>query len=247
MSRGISDPLLTAPPLRPRGHSWSLDSAEAGLALETAAIEELARSGRTPVRLVWQCPPALIVTRTEARLSRFAQAAEALRARGWPVLVRGSGGGACPLGAGTVQCALVRVLPSGTSSIEHMYGAMAAWIRRPLARLGIATSVGSVPGAFCPGNHEIVAGRKKIAGIAQHWRTGSAGSHLAIATASINVEHDPESLAAVVNQFYRLAGGSHRCLPSALTSVRAELARPGRERDGLMRACVEQLHADAPQ
>lgn len=157
------------------------------------------------------------------------------------MLVRGSGGGACPIGAGTVQCALIRALPRGTSSIEETYGALAAWIQGALEAFGISTSMGPVPDAFCPGKHEIVAGGRKIAGTAQHWRAGGAGSHVAIAAASINVEDDPKSIAAVVNEFYRLAGGSFRCAPSAITSVRAELAPTEAARDDLIGAWMEQL------
>jgi lipoate-protein ligase A len=231
---------------RPGAYSFMLDSAESGLALEKAAADELARVGGAAKQLIWRAPRALVVTRSDTRLPRFAEAAQALRARGWPVLVRGSGGGACPIGPGTVQCVLTRAEPPGATSIEEMYGALAEWIQAALEAFGISSRLGPVREAYCPGGHEIIAGQRKLAGMAQHWRAAGTGRYFATAAASINVEDDPEILASVVNDFYRLAGGSYRCVASATTSVRAQLASTGREPDDLMSACIGQLYADAP-
>ena len=74
-----------------------------------------------PHLLLWRAPRALIVGRSDTRLPHFADAADRLVAEGWPVLIRRSGGSACPISKGTLQIALARaVFPETTISTAYI-------------------------------------------------------------------------------------------------------------------------------
>ena len=120
------------------------------MALQKELADDLMAKDAARTLFVWRSQPALIVTRTDAHLPSFAQAAQDLDARGWPVLLRKSGGGACPVGPGTLQIALI--LPAfGGATLETMYAALARLIQPTLRQFGVVAGTGHVSGAFCPG------------------------------------------------------------------------------------------------
>jgi lipoate-protein ligase A len=97
---------------------------EAGLASQHELADGLTSPSSAPVLLVWRSEPALLVSRTETRLPHFENAVADMRAAGWPVVLRKSGGGACPVGPGTVQVSMIDpVLPLTT--INGRYAVLA--------------------------------------------------------------------------------------------------------------------------
>lgn len=178
--------------------------AALGLTRQETLVEEVAAQGR-PVLLLWQSPPALIVGRADTRLPGFAAAATASEKAGWPVLVRRSGGLACPVSLGTLQLALARPVVPGVT-IESAYRDLAALLLWLLAGHGLAGEVGEVPAAFCPGRYDIAVGGRKLAGLSQHWqrRAGIA----AVTTAAALIVREPAArIAGAVDGFYAAAGG----------------------------------------
>jgi octanoyl-[GcvH]:protein N-octanoyltransferase len=194
-------------------------AAEYGLEHQQAFADDLTGESSARVLLVWRSQPALLVTRQDTGLPRFMQACDRLKASGWPILVRKSGGAACPIAPGTVQVAMIEPAVAG-ASIDAKYDALTRLIQCSLRYFAIASDPGSVALAYCPGNHDLTVAGKKIAGMSQHWFRNCHGVQCAVTAASINVEEAPILLADAVNQFYRSAGNPTRCQASALTSLR---------------------------
>lgn len=180
---------------------------------------------RPPGLLLWESDrDALMVPRRDAAAGRFHRAASELAERGWPVTVRGCGGGAFPVGRGTLQLALA--WPRGSragESIESVYRALAGLVVEGLEGFGLRVRVGAVPGAFCRGRYDIGVDGRKLAGTSQMWRGPAGAGGYILATATLLIDVDPRRLTRVVNRFYGGLGVSACYSAAAVTSVRGAL------------------------
>lgn len=190
-------------------------AAVIGLARQEGLAAEL--GGREARFLAWRAPQALIVGPRDAALPGFAVAARCLAAIGWPVVVRRSGGSACPVSPGTLQLSVARpVEPEMT--VDRAYGELAAAIVVALDATGIHAAIAPRTDTFCPGRYDLAVDERKIVGLSQHWRM--AGGHFVVTTAAVLiVAEDPLRLAMVVNLFYRTAGSASRCSPAAIGTL----------------------------
>lgn len=196
------------------------ETAELGLARQEQLAEEITHDCQR-VLLVWQAPQALIVGRSDTRLPRFAVAANQLLAEGWPVLIRRSGGSACPVSTNTLQIALARTATTEIT-IDSAYAELTGLIRTVLESYGMKVETCGRPSAFCPGRYDLSINGRKVAGLSQHWR--QCNGRITVTTASaLTVAEDPEELARIVNLFYRIADGPERCSASAVGALRLAL------------------------
>jgi hypothetical protein len=141
-----------------------------------------------------------------------------MRAAGWPVVLRKSGGGACPVGPGTVQVSMIDpVLPLTT--INGRYAVLAELLQAMLRRYRVCARTGLVAGAYCPGAYDLAVADRKIAGMSQHWFRNRCAVRCAVTAASINVGEAPDEIVCAVNRFYRCAGSTLHCDAGALTNV----------------------------
>ena len=194
-------------------------SVKTDLERQQTLADELTSPSAMPALMVWRCQPALLVTRSETRLPHFDGAAAEMQAAGWPVILRKSGGGACPVRPGTVQVSMIEAA-FAAATMNAKYAALSKLIQSTLGFFQIVSETGSVAGAYCPGNHDLAVQGKKIAGMSQHWFRNRWGTHCVVTAASINVEEPPDMLAGVVNRFYSSAGSPVRCQAAALTNMR---------------------------
>jgi lipoate-protein ligase A len=194
-------------------------SAEFGLALLSTLADELTSESTAPALLVWRSQRAVLVTRQDTHLPHFSESSDRLAAAGWPVVLRKSGGGACPVGPGTVQVAIIEPAVPATT-MHAKYEAMAELIQSTLVFYGIIAEIGAVAGAYCPGNYDLAIGGKKIAGMSEYWFRNLSGIRCVVTAGSINVEEAPDVLADAVNRFYSNVGNGFHCQAASLTSVR---------------------------
>jgi lipoate-protein ligase A len=168
--------------------------------------------------LVWRSEPALLVSRTETRLPHFDDAVADMRAADWPVVLRKSGGGACPVAPGTVQVSMIDpILPQTT--IDGRYAVLAELLQATLRRYRVLANTGLVAGAYCPGAYDLAVAGRKIAGMSQRWFRNRCGVRCVVTAASMNIEERPDEVASVVNRFYRSAGSTLSCDAGALANV----------------------------
>lgn len=194
-------------------------SVETGLARQQTLADELITPSAKPSLMIWRCRPALLVTRPEARLPGFDGAIAEMQTAGWPVFLRKTGGGACPVGSGTVQMSMIEAASPG-AAMNAKYGALSKLIQDTLCFFHISSRAGPVAGAYCPGNYDLAVQGKKIAGMSQHWFRNRCGIRCVVTAASINVDEPPDVLADAINRFYSTAGSPVRCQADVLTNMR---------------------------
>lgn len=199
-----------------------------------ATLLEAVRRGEAPATArVWASARSLCVARADARLPRFDAACAALAGEGWPVVLRESGGTAVPHGPGVVLLSLAFRPPAGAAcTLEATYAALCAPLAAALARLGVASAPGEVPGSFCGGRFDLVAFGRKIAGTAQRWRAraGAASPERGaiLCHAALLVDLDLAAASTAVNRFYEAAGSPRRCDAGASIDLREALTLAGR-------------------
>lgn len=196
------------------------EAAHFGLKREHELVDEVGAGARGPTIFIWRSQPALIATHGQTRWPGFAAAVARLAEMGWPVLARRSGGGAFPIGPGTVQIAMIARYPELGTSMEVVYERLGLLIGSTLTAFGIAARMGDTPGAFCAGRHDLVVADRKIAGMAQHWRLCGHGQRCVTAAASVLVDAELSELAGIVNRFHALCGQTIETRAQAMTTVR---------------------------
>jgi octanoyl-[GcvH]:protein N-octanoyltransferase len=114
------------------------------------------------------------VTRRDTFRPGFSDAVRASREEGYPVLVRGAGGGATAAHYGTFGFSIIRPSDGAEAhrGITDRYDEAAALALGAFSRLGVrGVAVGEVRDEFCPGDHSIRVGDwesgMKVVGIAQ--------------------------------------------------------------------------------
>lgn len=217
----------------------TFDSAAHGLAQQERLGDEAA-DGR-PRILLWRAPRALVVGRSDSRLPRFAAAMAQLGAEGWPVVIRRSGGTACPVSPGTLQVALARTA-CPASGIDTAYRELATILAAALTGCGLRAEIGLQRDAFCPGRYDLAVSGRKIAGLSQHWRLRGSGGVVTTA-ATLLVDDDIGESVRAVNLFYAAAGGPDRCTAAAVTDLRTLRSDAAGDSDVLQRALCARIVA----
>lgn len=189
------------------------------------------------------------VTRRDTRRPGFERAVRAANEEGYPVLVRGAGGGATAAGPGTFGFSIVRpASEDGYRSIEERYDEAAALALAALGRLGVGAEVGEVRAEFCPGDHSLrhgdYEGGMKLVGIAQRLtrRAASVGGLVLVS--------GEESLARVLGRVYSAldlpfrpesVGSLHRAgSPAETPEVCAAFSEEARQRYGAVPAQLDE-------
>ncbi len=140
------------------------------------------------------------VTRKDTLREGFGEAVQAAHEEGYPILVRGAGGGAIAAHQGTFGFSIVR--PEDTRrGIKERYDEVAALVLGAFSRLGIEEAeVGEVRDEFCPGDHSIRAGDfengMKLVGIAQRV------TRRATSVGGIVLVRGERDLARILSRFY---------------------------------------------
>jgi hypothetical protein len=196
------------------------ETADLGLRRQELLAEEIS-GNRQRLLLLWRAPRALVVGHSDTRLPHFSDAVDRLLAEGWPVLIRRSGGSACPVSRGTLQVALARALLAETT-IDAAYIEMANMIRAVLGSYGLEAATGKTANSFCAGRYDISVEGRKVAGLSQHWRQRQ-GQVTVTTAATVIVEDAPGEIARIVNLFYRVAGSAEHCSASAVGALRQHL------------------------
>lgn len=142
-------------------------------------FEEVASGTRPPTISITPTARHVGVTRRDTHRPGFLEAVKAANDEGYPVMVRGSGGGATAADQGTFGFSIVRppnAEPPGTG-ISERYDEAAALVLGAFKRLGVEAEVGEVRSEFCPGDHSVRAGDfeggMKLCGIAQRLTRGA--------------------------------------------------------------------------
>ncbi len=157
------------------------------------------------------------VTRRDTFRAGFGEAVRTVHEEGYPVLVRGAGGGAIAAHHGSFGFSIVRPAEDARRGIKERYDEAAALVLGAFSRLGIEEAeVGEVRDEFCPGDHSIRAGDfddgMKLVGIAQRV------TRRATSVGGIVLVRDERDLARILSRFY--AAMSLPMRPGSVGSLR---------------------------
>jgi len=167
-----------------------------------AVFDQVASGERPPTVSITPSTRHVGVTRRDTFRPGFADAVRASNEEGYPVLVRGSGGGATAAGLGTFGFSIIRPADAEEAkrSIRDRYDEAAALALGAFGRLGVRASVGEVRDEFCPGDHSIRWGDwedgVKLVGIAQRL------TRRATSVGGIVISSGEEELALVLSRVY---------------------------------------------
>src|SRR5215207_852292 len=190
-----------------------LEGATTAYGYVRAIFDQVAASELGPTVSITPSTRHVGVTRRDTFRSGFAEAVRASREEGYPVLVRGAGGGATAAHYGTFGFSIIRPSDAAESrrTIHDRYDEAAALALGAFARLGARVEVGEVRDEFCPGDHSIRVGDwengMKLVGIAQRvtrratsvggivlvWGEGDLAQVLSRVYAAMNLPMRPES------------------------------------------------------
>jgi len=148
----------------------NLARPEDGFGLQQAVLEEVAVGSRGPTALLWTSSRYVGATHLETHLPNFGEAVRLAEKRGFPVLVRNSGGGAVAANEGSISFSLTFPVGDPRHGLYERYAEGAKLIVSALRSLGVAAEAGEVEGAFCPGAYSVRTGGpqgSKTAGLAQ--------------------------------------------------------------------------------
>jgi hypothetical protein len=139
-------------------------------ALSSALLEDVI-AGAPPVVRMWRSEPLVSFGRLDWLEDGFTAAVAAARDHGFAPVMRVGGGRATAVDAGVLQLGIGE---RAAASTTERFVATADLLRSSLARLGVVTEVGELPGEFCPGAWSLHAGGIKLCGIAQRVSRGAA-------------------------------------------------------------------------
>lgn len=198
--------------------------APAGLVCEEARYDGFRRRRADGLELhFWTQSRCLVTTAQIARSADFASAQACSRKRGWPVLVRRSGGGTVFHDPGVLCVSLFEQVPAAGARIERVYRRFCAVLTGGLSRLGVAAQVGPLPSAPCDGRFNILVGGRKLAGTAARIGFDRDGaSVLAHAAIQVSSEFD-EGLLAIAS-FERDLGRRASYDPECMTGLSGDPA-----------------------
>lgn len=169
---------------------------------QRAVFEGVASGARGPTLSITPSTRHVGVTKRDTFRPGFENAVRAANAQGYPVLVRGAGGGATAADTGTFGFSIIRPAgdPSLRDTIEDRYEEAADFVLGAFGRLGVRAEVGEVRDEFCPGDHSIRLGDHtsgmKIVGIAQRI------TRRATSVGGIVLVHGEKDLALVLDNVY---------------------------------------------
>ncbi|MFB6105146.1 MAG: biotin/lipoate A/B protein ligase family protein [Halobacteriaceae archaeon] len=179
--------------LRGRAATRSADDAVTGRCLERTAD-----TGERVVR-VWRPHKQVVFGRRDTRSDGYDTAREVAEERGYPAVVRRTGGRAAAYTGSTVAFLRTEPIVDVRQGLADRYAAVTTMIQRALWRLGVPAQQGEPDRSFCPGSHSLSA-QGKLVGIAQRVTNDAA------MVAGTLIVDDHEALGAILDPVYEALG-----------------------------------------
>jgi len=156
--------------------------------------------------MLWQTSSCIVVPRSHTINTRFQQAAAVSAARGWPVHIRDTGGGAVVQGNGVLNLSMVFVAePMVPDRIGASYRILCTPLMAMLSSRGVQSGYRAIPGTMCDGAYNVVVGDRKLAGTAQRWKSlgrSRPGEYAVLAHFALFSNLDHVMAAQAINALY---------------------------------------------
>lgn len=148
----------------------ALDTAVAHAVLRRVADRDL------PETIRLHQPGRIVAFGRQDRLTPgYVDAVHAARSQGFEAVERLAGGRAAVFHEGTLAFGWAIPVTDPRRGIRDRFQTIALAIQNAVARLGVVTNVGEVPGEYCPGDYSLnVGGIFKVMGVGQRLIAGAA-------------------------------------------------------------------------
>jgi octanoyl-[GcvH]:protein N-octanoyltransferase len=157
--------------------------------------------------------PYILLGPKDRRLPLLQEAVRWLNQQDYPVFMRIGGGSAVLLDDKCLSFAVSQPCRDFTVW-EANFKSMAQGVIDGLQSIGIPAEFGRAVGSYCEGPYDLVANRRKIAGIAQAIRGG-----FALVSGMLLIHQDPHATTQLLQEFYRRAGSDLVLDPDAVTAL----------------------------
>jgi len=155
------------------------DDPPAGPALARLLLEQVATGQRGPTLRIARTGRAVAFGRRDTVSPGYREAATIAAEMGYPGIERISGGRATAYVGETIVLGLTLPDREPARRTGQRFDLVAGMILSALGRLGLDTSVGRLPGEYCPGDHSIILDQEvKVAGLGQ--RMVSRAAHIGV-------------------------------------------------------------------
>ncbi|MBX5435769.1 MAG: ligase [Alicyclobacillaceae bacterium] len=189
------------------------DDSQRNVDLDVQLGADVGAGRRPPTVRLWRAAPGLGigVSRRDVATDAACAAAQRLRQHGVDVVVRQTGGTAVPQGEGVFHVSWLLPRPAGGATTDQYYHLLCDPLVSWLRSFHVEATTGPLPGSYCDGRYNVLAGGRKLAGTAQAWKGGLAGlpssrPGFVLAHACVTVMADHELAAVWINRFYEWAG-----------------------------------------
>ncbi len=175
----------------------------------------------------WCSGPGICVPATYQHAPGLAAACATMEQRGYPVVIRRSGGGCVPQGPGIVNLVWIPDSKIPCYGVDDLYRCFARALIDGLAATDIAAAHHSPARAWCPGRYDISSRGRKLVGIAQ--RRSSASNTRQLVHAAIFVDGDVDSWFAEMTRFLCMTGRPEQPAAGAATTITIEAGQSSAE------------------
>jgi lipoate-protein ligase A len=171
------------------------------MATTHALLTAIGHNDHPPTLRIYRPGPTAAFSRRETHHPGYPSAVAAATRHGFHPVVRNTGGQAVVYSHGSLIVELIAPDPSPADHLRARFAAFGTVLAQALRTLGVDTSLGHLPGEFCPGDYSVLgSGKIKLAGTAQRL-TAKAW----LCSASI-VVHNAAPLRAVLSDVYQALG-----------------------------------------
>lgn len=174
-------------------------TALTSFAIDDALALSVSNELSPPVIRMWTHPETVVLGIPDSRLPFIKDGVRMLKAEGYHVIVRNSGGLAVALDEGVLNISLV--LPDTRRlSIDEGYEAMLHFIQYMLSDITTDIQAYEIVGSYCPGDYDLSIDGVKFAGISQ--RRVRDGAAIQI---YLDVEGNSQQRAELIRNFYHVS------------------------------------------
>jgi len=188
-------------------------------ALDQSIAEHVGSGDVPPTVRLWQPGRCLALGRFDTKLPSFPSAVEHMKAEGFLLVRRLSGGKAVWQDAGYLNFSVMA--PRERMGVPEAYRKFSAGFMAGLEALGLESAFRHVEGAFCDGPYDLAIGERKLVGTAQVQKRSYMIVH-----GTAMVDCDVGDMVRIVGEFYERAGDPMDLRAETMITLREALQRP---------------------
>lgn len=192
-------------------------SALDSFAIDDTLCASVGSKQSPPVARFWVHRRTVVLGIQDSRLPQIDTAVKHLRASGYDVIVRNSGGLAVVLDEGVLNISLVLPTDDVFANIDNGFEMMFAFVKQMLAPFQREVEAKEIVGSYCPGRYDLSIDDRKFGGISQRRTRGGVAVQVFLLASGAGKQRGE-----LIRVFYRLATSPHLTGKQAVPDVRPE-------------------------